>query len=150
MHLSRLIFINVSALNRDSDMVERLAVLISFNWLKLLSLSHEVIGRVNAMLAGQTLGNDKLLHSCRAPTKVSGTVVEHSFHFLAHKLYSVVSIMACGKSPLNKSTALVRSSGIPTSPRQTQSLGTIEVKQANCYTMRWVVNKPFLKLSNNM
>ena len=125
MHLSRLMFINVSALNRDSDMVERLAVLISFNWLKLLSLSHEVIGRVNAMLSRtDTLGNDKLLHFCRAPTKVSGTIVEHFFHFLNHKLYSVVSIMACGKSPLNKSTALVRSSGIPTSPRQTHSLGT--------------------------
>ena len=95
LHRSLLIFINESALNRDSDMVERLAVLTSLNWLKLLTLSHDVIGRVSAMLSSTvTLEYDKLLHSCRAPTKVSGTVVEHPFHFLTHKPYSVVNIMA--------------------------------------------------------
>ena len=126
VHRSRLIFINASALSRDSVMVARLAVLISFNWLKLLSLSHDVIGSVKAILSrADRFGYEKLLHSCKAPISVSGTVVEHSFHSLTHELYSVVSITAWGKSLSNKSTALAMSSGMPpTFPRRTHSLGT--------------------------
>ena len=43
---SRLIFIKASLC---SDMVDLLLVLICFSWLKLLSLSHEVIGSVKAI-----------------------------------------------------------------------------------------------------
>ena len=79
VHQSRLIFINASALSRDSVIVARLAVLISFNWLKLLSLSHDVIGSVKAILnRTDRFGYEKLLHSCKAPISVSGTVVELS------------------------------------------------------------------------
>ena len=45
---SLFIFIRASELNRDSPIVDLRAVLMSFSWLKLLSLSQEVIGSVTA------------------------------------------------------------------------------------------------------
>jgi len=66
--------------------VDRLAVFISFNWLKLLSLSQDVIGRVNAILSkAAKLGYNKLLQLLRDPTSVAGIVVEHSFHSHTHE-----------------------------------------------------------------
>ena len=65
---SLFIFIKASELSLDSVIVDRLAVFISFNWLKLLSLSQDVIGRVNAILSkAAKLGYDKLLQLLRHP-----------------------------------------------------------------------------------
>ena len=83
---SLFIFIKDKELSLDSVIVGRLAVFISFSWLKLLSLSHDVIGRVNAIFSKTAiLGYNKLLHFSRAPTSVSGIVVEHSFHSRTHE-----------------------------------------------------------------
>ena len=50
LHRSLLIFINARDVSLASVMVDLRAVFSSFNWLKLLSLSQEVIGKVNAIL----------------------------------------------------------------------------------------------------
>jgi len=83
---SLFIFIKASELSLDSVIVDRLAVYISFNWLKLLSLSQDVIGRVSAILSKTAkLGYDKLLQLLKVPTSVAGIVVEHSFHSRTHE-----------------------------------------------------------------
>ena len=93
LHLSLLIFISASELKRDSPMVERLAVLMSWSWLKLSSLSQDVTGRTAASLKRAcTFGYAKELHSLRAPVKVCGTSPEYPFHWCTHKLYSVANI----------------------------------------------------------
>ena len=107
-------------------MVARRAVLISFNWLKLLSLSQDVIGSVRAKInKAFKFGYAKTLHSFRASISVSGiTADELPFHCLTHESYSVLNVTAWGRSPLNRSTALASSSGTITSfPSLTHSLG---------------------------
>ena len=96
LHLSRLIFINARELSLDSVMVARRAVLISFSWLKLLSLSHDVMGSVKASVnSAFKFGYVSTLHSLRASTSVSGTVVDGlSFHVRTHESYSILHIIA--------------------------------------------------------
>ena len=126
----------INELSRDSRsvIVARLAVIISYSWLKLLSLSHDVIGKVKSFLSRTVkLGYDKLQHSRRDPSSVSGTVVEYSSHSLTHEPYSNGNITAWGKSPLNNSTALMRSSGMPApSSSWIHSLGTMLRRQLVC------------------
>ena len=50
LHQSRLIFINARPLSRSLVMVARWAILVSLSWLKLPSLSQDVIGSVNGFL----------------------------------------------------------------------------------------------------
>ena len=66
---SLFVFIKANELSLDSVIVDRLAVFISFNWLKLLSLSQDVIGRVNAILSKTAkLGYNKLLQFSKDPS----------------------------------------------------------------------------------
>ena len=106
---SRLIFIRANPLSLLLVIVERWLVLISFSWLKLLSLSQDVIGKVKATRSRTCkLGNCNSLQECKASTNLLGMSALAAccyFHFVTHMLYSVDSITECGKSSLYRSAA---------------------------------------------
>lgn len=89
-----------SPLSLLSVMVERQLVLISFSWLKLLSLSHEVIGRIKAIWSKTCkFGSCKSLQACKESTNMLGrSDLLNCFHFLIHALYSVDNMTEWGKS----------------------------------------------------
>ena len=106
---SPLIFIRANPLSLLLVIVEQWLVLISFSWLKLLSLSQDVIGKVNATQSRTCkLGNCNSLQECKASTNLLGMSALAAcccFHFVTHMLYSVDSITECGKSSLYRSAA---------------------------------------------
>ena len=123
-----LIFISANPLNLLLVMVVRWLVLMSFSWLKLLSLSHDVIGKVRATRSKTCkFGNCKALQECKASTNLLGTSALAaccSFHFVIHMLYSVDNMTECGKSALYRSAAWASSVGrVPSFSTWMHSLG---------------------------
>jgi len=69
---------------------------MSFSWLKLLSLSHNVMGRVSAGWSS-TLMLGNVMGSCRTSTDFFGrSDWVCCFHFLTHIRYSMGTTVACG------------------------------------------------------
>ena len=115
LHLSRF-FYQTSA----ADIVAWHAVLMSFSWLKLLSLRQDVMGSIRARISMVfKFGYARTLHSFKASISVSGTAEDEcSVHCITHES---LNITAWGRSPLNR---LARSSGTTaSSPNLTHSLG---------------------------
>ena len=104
---SRLIFMRERELSLDSLIVERRAVLINLSWLKLRSLSQDVIGSVRAILnKACRFGYVIVLHCLIESISLSGRLLEELasellrafLHFLTQSLYSIENIDGFGKS----------------------------------------------------